>query len=111
MTPFQITNLGQTPGSELITQTCEQDGYRIVMSQEFLEGFNGGGYFYAIFDPSGNLRNVSPRDCLFLPMASHSGAQPPSGRISPELAQATLSMIVPKLRAIDERENRASKNA
>lgn len=102
-----INYLGQTQGTQLITHEAELDGYRIVLSQEFMPEHRGGGYFHAIFDPAGHLRHVSLRDCIFLPVASSADAPEPDGRITKALAEGILGLIVPKLREIDERADAA----
>lgn len=96
--------LGQTPGTELITQVAEEhDGYRIVLTQEFMPQRRGGYYFYTVFDAAGHVRAISTRDCIFLPTAAHKDAPEPDGRATQQLAAGLLGIIAPKLREIDGR--------
>jgi hypothetical protein len=100
---FEAEYLSETPESELISHEAELDGYRIVLTQEFLPSCRGGHYFYAVFDSAGHLRAVSTRDGVFLPMASSAEAPEPDGRATPQLAAALLGIIAPKLKENDAR--------
>jgi hypothetical protein len=105
---YEAEYLGEAPGTELITQVAELDGYRIVLTHEFQPSNRGGFYFYSVFDSNGHLRAVSNRDGVFLPMASSAAAPEPDGRATPQLAAGLLGLIVPKLKAIDARATAAA---
>ncbi len=110
MSPFEIEYIGQTKGTELVTQTADRGGYRIVLSQEFIAHLNGGAYFWSVFDANNHLRAVSRRDNIYLPIKPHQDAPEIDGRVTPELATALLNLMIPKLREIDARENRGHKS-
>lgn len=101
--PFDFLYMGQTPRGELVTRTSERDGYRLVLTQEFQAGFGGGAFFYAIFDAAGNLRHISQRDGVYMPVKDEKAEPPIDGRVTQELADYILAMHIPKMREHDER--------
>lgn len=75
---------------ELVTRRAECDGFKLVITQEFVRRLRGGGYSYVIFDQAGNLVAChNDTSLVYLPASDEC-----DGRITQVLAEYLLLVHV-----------------
>ena len=75
---------------ELVTRRAECDGFKLVVTQEFVARLRGGAYSYVIFDQAGNLAAChNDTDLVYLPASDEC-----DGRITQVLAEYLLLVHV-----------------
>lgn len=75
---------------KLVTRRAECDGFKLVVTQEFVARLRGGAYSYVIFDRAGNLAAChNDTDLVYLPASDEC-----DGRITQVFAEYLLLVHV-----------------
>jgi hypothetical protein len=75
---------------ELVTRRAECDGFKLVITQEFVQRLRGGSYSYVIFDQAENLAAChNDTSLVYLPASDEC-----DGRITQVLAEYLLLIHV-----------------